>query len=128
MIADTSQVSDADAKAAEWDPADGSSTFSGGQPLSADGGSTITHKAANMLANHPDYSDRPIDVDLALNRLKSPPVLTIYACDNAFGEGAVHRLGFDGTQVTETEIGTGDLQTLALSDAGLEVYPSEPLN
>lgn len=30
-------------------------------------------------------------------------------------------------QVTESEIGTGDLQTLALQDAGLEVHETEPL-
>jgi len=67
-------------------------------------------------------------VDLALDRLKDPPLLTIYACDDPYGEGTVHRLGWDGTQVTETEVGAGDLQTLALQGAGLEVYLTEPLN
>jgi len=127
-IADTAQVSDADTYAAQWDPLDGSTTFSSGQPLSADGGSTITHRAANTLADHPGFSGTPIDVDLVFDRLKNPPLLTIYACDDAFGQGTVYQLGWDGSQVTETEIGTGDLQTLALQDAGLEVYPTEPLN
>ena len=123
-IADTAQVSDVDDFAAQWDPYDGSDTFSEGQPLSGDGGS-ITHRAANTLANHPDFSGTPIDVGLALNRLKSPPLLDIYACDDAFGQGTVYRLGWNGSEVTETEVGTGDLQELALSDAGLEVYQEE---
>ena len=127
MIAGTSQVSDADAAAAKWDPMDGSGTFSGGQPLSADGGSTITHRAADTLADHPGFGGTPINVDLALGRLKGPPLLTIYACDDPYGEGAVHRLGWDGTHVTETDLGSGDLQALALQDAGLEVYPAESL-
>jgi len=127
MIADTTVVSDADAEAAKWDPLDGSTTFSEGQPLTADGGSTITHRAANTLADHPDYSGTPIAVDQVLDRLKNPPVLTIYACDDPYGEGAVCRLGWNGTQVTETEVGTGDLQTLALQDAGLQVYQTESI-
>jgi hypothetical protein len=126
-IADTTVISDVDNYAAEWDPLDGSTTFSGGQPLSADGGSTITHRAANTLADHPSYNGTPIDVDLVFERLKAPPVLTIYACDDPYGEGTVHRLGWNGSQVTETLVGSGDLQTLALQDAGLEVYPTEPL-
>jgi len=127
-IADTSVVSDADAAAAEWDPLDGSTTFSTGQPLSGDGGSTITHRAANTLADHPEYSGTPIDVDLALDRLKGSPLLTIYACDDPYGEGTVYRLGWNGSEVTETEVGSGDLQALALSDAGLEVHETEPLS
>jgi hypothetical protein len=127
MIADTSVVSDADAAAAEWDPLDGSTTFSEGQPLSSDGGSTITHRAANTLADHPEYSGAPIAVNLVLERLKNPPLLDIYACDDAFGQGTVYRLGWNGSEVTETEVGTGDLQALALSDAGLEVHETEPL-
>ena len=126
-IADTAVVSEVDNLAAQWDPLDGSTTFSEGQPLSADGGATITHRAANTLADHPEFSGTPIDVDQVLDRLKSPPLLTIYACDNAFGQGTVYRLGWDGTQVTETEVGTGDLQTLALQDSGLEVHETEPL-
>jgi len=127
MIASVAVLSDANAEAAKWDPADGSTTFSEGQPLSSDGGSTITHRGANTLADHPEYTDTPIDVDLALDRLKNPPLLNIYACDDAFGEGAVHRLGWNGTQVTETLVGSGDLQTLALQNAGLEVHETEPL-
>ena len=127
MIADTTQVSDADAEAAKWDPLDGSDTFLTGQPLSNDGGSTITHKGANTLANHPGFSGTPIDVDLVYERLKDPPILTIYACNHAFGQGTVYLLGWDGSQVTETEIGTGDLQTLALQDAGLDLYETESL-
>jgi hypothetical protein len=126
-IAKTTVLSDADAGAATWDPLDGSTTFSEGQPLTADGGSTITHRAANTLADHPDYSGTPIAVDQVLDRLKSPPVLTIYACDDPYGEGTVYRLGWNGSQVTETEVGTGDLQTLALQDAGLEVHETESL-
>jgi len=126
-IADTTVISDVDNYAAEWDPLDGSDTFSKGQPLSSDGGSTITHRGANTLADHPGFEGTPIDVDLALDRLKGPSVLTIYACDDAFGQGTVYRLGWDGMQVTETEVGTGDLQTLALQDAGLEVHETEPL-
>jgi len=126
-IADTTVVSDADAEAAEWDPLDGSTTFSEGQRLSADGGLTITHRAANTLANHPDYEGTPIDVNLALDRLKDPPLLDIYTCDDPYGEGTVYKLGFNGTQVTETLVGNGDLQALALSDAGLEVHETEPL-
>ena len=126
-IADTVVVSDVDDFAAQWDPYDGSGTFSGGQPLSADGGASITHRAANTLADHPEYAGTPIKVDQVLDRLKESPVLTIYACDDAFGQGTVYRLGWNGSQVTETEIGSGDLQTLALSDAGLEVYREETL-
>jgi hypothetical protein len=126
-IADVSVISDADAEAAKWDPLDGSTTFSEGQPLSADGGTSITHRAANTLADHPGFNGTPIDVDLVLDRLKNPPVLTIYACDDPYGEGTVYRLGWNGAQVTETEIGTGDLQDLALSDAGLEVHETELL-
>jgi len=126
-IADTAVVSDADTYASQWDPQDGSTTFSEGQPLSSDGGTTITHRAANTLADHPNYSGTPIAVDQVLDRLKDPPLLDIYACDDPYGEGTVYRLGWDGTQVTETEIGTGDLQTLALQDAGLEVHETEPL-
>jgi hypothetical protein len=124
-IADTTVVSDADDFAAEWDPHDGSSTFGAGQPLSADAGASITHRAANTLADHPSFSGTPIDVDLVYERLKESPVLDIYACDGAFGEGTVYRLGWNGSQVTETLIGSGDLQALALSDAGLEVYQEE---
>jgi hypothetical protein len=126
-IADTTVISDVDTYAAQWDPYDGSDTFGAGQPLSADGGSTITHRAANTLADHPDFDGTPIDVNLVLDRLESPPVLTVYACDDAFGQGTVHRLGWNGSQVTETEIGTGDLEELALSDAGLEAYQEESL-
>jgi len=126
MIVDTTVVSDADAEAATWDPLDGSDTFATGQPLSADG-TTITHRAANTLADHPDYTGTPIDVNLVYERLKNPPLLDIYACDDPYGEGTVYRLGWDGTQMTETEVGTGDLQTLALQDAGLEVHETEPL-
>lgn len=128
MIVSVSVVEDADAEAAKWDPMGGSDTFATGQPLSVDGGTTITHRGANTLADHPGYDGTPINVDLALDRLKSPPILTIYACDDPYGQGSVHRLSWNGSQVTETEIGTGDLQTLALQDAGLEVYPTEPLN
>jgi hypothetical protein len=124
-IADTAILSDVDNYAAEWDPFDGSTTFSGGQPLSADGGSTITHRAANTLADHPDFSGRPINVDKALDRLKNPPLLSIYACGNPYGRGVIYKLGWDGTQVTETKIGKGDLQDLALSDAGLEKYKDQ---
>jgi len=126
-IADTTVISDVDNYAAQWDPYDGSTTFSEGQPLSADGGTTITHRAANTLANHPEFTGTPIDVDQVLDRLKSPPVLDIYACDDPYGEGTVYRLGWNGSEVTETEIGSGDLQTLALQDAGLEVYQEESL-
>jgi hypothetical protein len=126
-IADTTVVSDVDDFAAEWDPLDGSTTFSEGQPLSADGGATITHRAANTLADHPSFDGKPIDVDLVYERLKEPPVLTIYACDDPYGQGTVYRLGWNGSQVTETKVGTGDLQALALSDAGLEVHETEPL-
>jgi len=126
-IADTTVVEDVDNYASAWDPLDGSTTFSEGQPLSADGGATITHRAANTLADHPGFDGTPIDMDLVFERLKSPPVLVIYACDDAYGEGTVYRLGWNGTQVTETEIGTGDLQTLALQDAGLEVHETESL-
>jgi len=127
-IADTTVVSDADDFAAQWDPLDGSDTFATGQPLSADGGATITHKAANTLADHPGFDGTPIAVDLALDRLKGPPLLTIYACDDPYGDGTVYRLGWNGSEVTETEIGSGDLQEIALSDAGLEVYTTELLN
>ena len=127
IIADVAQVSDVDDFAAQWDPYAGSTTFSEGQPLSSDAGTTITHRAANTLADHPGYSGTPIDVDLVLDRLKGPPVLDIYACDDPYGEGTVYKLKWDGTQVTETEVGTGDLQALALSDAGLEVYQTESL-
>ena len=127
IIAESNILSDVDSKAKEWDPHDGSTTFSDGQPLSSDGGSTITHRAANTLANHPSYNGSPINLDLVYERLKDPPVLDIYACDNAFGRGIVYKLGWDGSQVTEAEIGTGDLQTLALQDAGLEVYETESL-
>jgi hypothetical protein len=126
-ITHTTVVEDVDNYAAQWDPLDGSTTFSEGQPLTADGGSTITHRAANTLADHPDFDGTPIAVDQVLDRLKNPPLLTIYACDDPYGEGTVYRLGWDGTQVTETEVGSGDLQTLALQDAGLEVYLTEPL-
>ena len=126
-IADAAVVSDVDDLAAEWDPYDGSTTFSEGQPLSADAGATITHRAANTLADHPGFTGTPIDAGQVLDRLKSPPILTIYACDDPYGQGTVYRLGWDGTQVTETEIGTGDLQTLALQDAGLQVYQEESL-
>ena len=127
IIADTTILSDADAEAAKWDPLDGSTTFSEGQPLSADGGATITHRGANTLADHPGFDGTPIDVDLVLDRLKGPPLLTIYACDGAFGQGTVYRLGWNGSEVTETEIGSGHLQPLALQDAGLEVYQTESL-
>ena len=126
-IADTAVVEDVDNYAAQWDPLDGSDTFSTGQPLSADGGSTITHRGANTLADHPGFTSTPIDVDLVLDRLKESPVLTLYACDDAFGQGTVYRLGWNGSQVTETKIGNGDLQTLALQDAGLQVYQEESL-
>jgi len=124
-IADTTVISDVDNYAAEWDPYDGADTFSGGQPLSADSGTSITHRGANTLADHPEYNGTPIAVDQVLDRLKSPPLLTIYACDDPYGEGTVHRLDWDGSQVTEALVGSGDLQALALSDARLEVYHEE---
>jgi hypothetical protein len=125
MIADTTVVSDVDNFAAQWDPLDGSTTFSEGQPLSSHGGATVTHRGANTLADHPGFSGTPIDVDQVLDRLKSPPLLTIYACDDAFGEGTVYQLGWNGSEVTETAIGSGDLQAVALQDAGLQVYQEE---
>ena len=126
-IADTTLIPDVDTYAAEWDSLDGSTTFSEGQPLSSDGGNTITHRAANTLADYPDFDGTPIAVDQVLDRLKNPPVLVIYACDNALGNGTVYKLGWDETQVTETEVGTGDLEELALSDAGIEAYQEESL-
>ena len=126
-IADTTIIPDVDNYASSWDPYDGSTTFSEGQPLSSDGGATITHISANTLADHPNFDGTPIAVDQVLNRLKDPPILSIYACDHALGQGTVLKLGWHGSQVTETEIGTGDLQTLALQDAGLGVQETESL-
>ena len=127
MIADINILSDVDSKAKEWDPLDGSTTFSEGQALSSDGGVSVTHRGANTLTNHPSFDGQPIDVNLVLERLKSSPSLTIYSCDDPYGEGNIYRLGWDGSEVTETAIGTGNLQTLALQDAGLEVYETESL-
>jgi len=113
--------------ASNWDPLDGSTTFSKGQKLSSDGGTSITHRAANTLANHPNFDGTCINVNLVLDRLKEPPVLDIYSCDNPYGQGVVYQLGWDGSQITENEVGTGDLQKIALQDAGLEVYQEESI-
>lgn len=127
IIASVAVLAEADAEAEKWDPLSGSATFSKGQALSGDGGNTITHRGANTLANHPEHAGSPIDVDKVLNRLKTAPLLDVYSCDDPYGQGPVHRLAFNGSEITETKIGNGDLQTLALSDAGLEVYHDQAI-
>lgn len=98
MIADTTVISDVDNYASEWDPLDGSTTFSEGQPLSSDGGTTITHRAANTLADHPGFSGTPIDVDLVLD--STPPhggVRIKRTNDRVPSEAFASRLGQVGT-------------------------------
>jgi len=126
LIADATIVTQLDTAASEWGPMDGATTFSEGRPLSADGGSTITHKAANTLADHPAFEGQPIDVDRLIETFASTPAMDVYECDDPFGSGTVYRLDVLGADAIEkTEIGTGDLQTLALEDAGLVVYETE---
>jgi hypothetical protein len=95
----------------------GTGSFQDGAVLSADGGTTHTHSAANVL--------RPcIDTDAATDFYASVPFDAVYGCTDKLGEGDVYR--FDGTEYTGP-IGTGDLESVALSDAGLDTYQTETL-
>lgn len=121
-IVDTSVVDTADSRAAEWDLAgDGGSTFSNGAALSDDGGASITHRAMNCLDN-PDEGSI-VDRSVLWDALANTPLFDVYGCDDRLGDGTVYRTSNGGW----VEIGTGDLETVALADAGLEKYEAEPL-
>jgi len=95
----------------------GTGSFKNGALLSNDGGTTHTHSAANVL--------RPcIDTQKATEFFDSVPFSEVYGCTDKLGEGDVYR--FDGTEYTGP-IGTGDLEDVALSDAGLDKYETETL-
>lgn len=95
----------------------GTGSFADGAPLSADGGTTHTHSAANVLRSC-------IDPQKATEFFDTVPFDAVYGCTDKLGEGDVYR--FDGTQYTGP-IGTGDLESVALSDAGLTKYQTETL-
>jgi hypothetical protein len=119
-IVDTSALSAAESAAVEWDTSgDGTGTFEDGAPLSDDGGSTLTHRACNTLGG-------PIDVTYLLDTFVSVSAMSVYRCHDDLGNGLVERAEVLGADTYEwTEIGDGDLQTLALQDAGMVVYQTE---
>jgi len=111
----------------DWDTSgDGSGTFSEGVRLSDDGGSSITHRGANTLVKHPDHDSKVIDDDLVINAFTATSAMEVYRVDDHLGNGLVERADVLGADAVEwNEVGTGDLQTLALDDMGLVVYESD---
>jgi len=95
----------------------GTGSFKNGGVLSSDGGTTHTHSAANVLRSC-------IDTEKATEYFDSVPFAEVYGCTDKLGNGDVYR--FDGTEYVGP-VGTGDLQEVALDDAGLNTYETEPL-
>ena len=111
----------------DWDTSgDGSDTFTGGVRLSGDGGDSITHRGANTLVKHPDYQSKVIDDGLVIDAFTATSAMEVFRVDDHLGTGLVERANVLGADAVEwTEVGTGDLQTLALNDMGLVVYETE---
>jgi hypothetical protein len=117
IIVATSNLDAAETAAGEVDAAGvGTGSFQDGAPLSSDGGTTHTHSAANVL--------RPcIDPQKATDFYDTVPFDAVYGCTDKLGEGDVYR--FDGTGYVQ--VGTSDLESVALSDAGLTTYQTKAL-
>lgn len=116
IIVHNDNLAAAETAAEEVDAAGvGVGSFKNGAPLSADG--THTHSAANVLRGC-------IDPQEATDFYSTVPFDAVYGCTDKLGEGEIYR--FDGTEYTGP-IGTGDLETLALQDAGLDTYQTETL-
>jgi len=95
----------------------GTGLFAQGARLSEDGGTTHTHNAANVLRSCTDTQKATAYYD-------SVPFEAVYGCTDDLGNGDVYR--FDGTRYAGP-VGTGDLATLALDDAGLQRITPDPL-
>lgn len=120
-IVDASFADQADDRAEQWDlTGDGSTSFSSGAALSDDGAS-ITHRAMNCLDN-PDEGSI-IDRSVLWDAFSNTPLAAIYGCDDRLGEGTVY--GYD--KGAWSEVGIGDLETIALNDAGLTTYETEAI-
>jgi len=94
----------------------GTGSFEQGARLSEDGGDTHTHSAANVLRSC-------IDPQKATDFYDTVPFYAVYGCTDKLGEGDVYR--FDGTGYVQ--VGTSDLESVALSDAGLTTYQTKAL-
>lgn len=115
VIADNAVLSAAESNAVSWDVAgDGTGTFEQGARLSDDGGTTHTHSACNVL-------ESCVDLPTVIEALTNTPLYELYGCDDRLGQGTVYRRD----QGTWTEIGTGDLETQALTDDGLDKYVTD---
>jgi len=95
----------------------GTGSFEQGARLSQDGGDTHTHSAANVLRSCMDTQEATAFYDTV-------PFAEVYGCTDKLGSGEVYR--FDGTEYTGP-IGTSDLESVALSDAGLTTYQTKAL-
>lgn len=121
-IADTNIPSAAENAAVGWTvQGEGEGTFQNGARLSDDGGTTTTHRAANALQG--DDGDL-WDVSQLIDAFTNTPLFALYASGDRLGTGTVYRR--DSGQWTE--IGTGDLETRALEDAGLVRVEADPLD
>ena len=120
-IVDISVLPTATDAAVEWDVSgDGSGTFEKGVRLSSDGGASITHRACNTLVS-------PIDSSVVVETLVAVSAMDLYRLDKDLPvPGAVDKLNVLGADAWEwNAVGNGNLQTLALSDAGLVIYETE---
>jgi len=114
---ETTALNAAENTAKAWDTSgDGTGTFEEGAPLSDDGGSTITHRACNTLTS-------PIDTSRVLEAFTKTPLYDLYRLDADLSPGTVER--YDSTDWNE--IGSGNLQEIVLSDAGLEIYNTDTI-
>ena len=120
-VVDVSFLAEAESAAVEWDVSgDGSTTFEQGARLSSDGGDSITHRACNTLVS-------PIDASVVVETLVAVSAMDLYRLDKDLPvPGAVDKLNVLGADAWEwNAVGNGDLQNLALSDAGLVIYETE---
>lgn len=117
VIADNSVLNAAEDAAVSWDvEGDGSGTFEQGARLSDDGGTSHTHSACNGL-------ESCVDLTKVQEALTNTPLFSVYGCTDRLGNGTVYEYAGG----TWTEVGTGDLETQALTDAGLDKYEAEPV-
>lgn len=123
IIAANSILSSAEQSAINWDiEGDGTGTFQTGQPLSNDGGVSHTHSACNVL-------ESCVDLPVVFNALMNTPMLNAYGSDDRLGKGKVYKRnsGSPNNSGSWTQIGTGNIQTIALNDLGLDRYTTDDL-
>lgn len=110
-------VEQVESDALAWDTSgDGRGTLSAGAAISTDGGASVTHRACNTLGG-------PIDEDYLTEVYASTAALEMYRLQADTSPGLVQYgdvLGADA--IDWVDVGTGDLQTLALNHFGGQVF------